>query len=295
MKCGIRIVVLLVSSIAFAQHEDLAGVTIPVIVKDSNGRALTDVAPNSLLFEDRKMPVPKVRLSRSADRPTQLGILIDVSNSERDTRFKPILAATRDFVIRTISGPEDRVLVSRFDTVAEFGPWLKKEQVSDLSLGLRAGGGSAVYDAVAAVCQLAFGARNWDKPTRRLMILISDGEDNMSHIKWEEAASEALKAGVVLFALSTNDPSRNVRGDKVLAALAQNTGGEFVSGINGRNAQQIFARMTEQLNGMYFASYYPPDPRARIHDINVRPLPSTHWQLSYPHGYVWEMPHPSAP
>jgi Ca-activated chloride channel family protein len=293
MNRSVRAVILFLSSFALAQHVD--GVLIPVIVKDSHGQAITDVAPDSLLFKDRKMPVAKVRLSRSAELPTQLGVLIDVSNSERDSRWKPILAATQDFVNHTISRPEDRVFFSRFDIVAEAGSWLKKEQVSDISAGLRVGGGSAVYDAVAASCQLTFGTRDWRKPTRRLMVLISDGEDNMSHTRWQDAASDALRAGVVIFALSTNDPSRTSRGDRVLQALAENTGGEFFSGINGRNARQIFSRLTEQLTGMYFASYYPPDPQARIHDITIEPLPNAKWQLSYPHGYLWEMPHPSAP
>jgi hypothetical protein len=87
----------------------------------------------------------------------------------------------------SIRGPEDRVFFLTFDVTPHASEWLKKEQLQSTTVKVKIGGGTALYDAVAMACKQRMGPRDWRKPARRIMVLISDGEDILSHITREKA------------------------------------------------------------------------------------------------------------
>ena len=62
-------------------------------------------------------------------------------------------------------------------------------------------------------------------PTRKAIILLSDGEDNQSRVTREEAIEMAQRAEVILYTISTNVSGVKMRGDKVLERMAEATGG----------------------------------------------------------------------
>jgi hypothetical protein len=71
---------------------------------------------------------------------------------------------------------------------------LKKEQLGAVSLKVRLGG--ALCDSVGIACRERMGPRDWNKPTRGALIVISDGDDNASHITQEQVASEEENTSV---------------------------------------------------------------------------------------------------
>src|SRR5947207_15984672 len=105
----------------------------------------------------------------------------------------------------------------------------------------RAGGGTAVYDAIYTACQkeLSHPPRPpGDQPdvVRRVMILISDGDDNLSNHTRAEAIEIAQRTSVVIYTISTStqwvslsetDPNKTsdrkyhlTEGDQILQQLA---------------------------------------------------------------------------
>lgn len=133
--------------------------------------------------------------------------------------------------------------------------------------------------------QQRFGPRDWSKPTCRVLVLISDGEDNLSHVTRDEALLEALKAGTVIFAIDTREAGIESRGDKIMQNFAKLTGGEFFRGV-GR--KEIFARIKESIDGMYYLSYAPPDAsKTGWHEIEVKPSKKEKIELSYARRYLW--------
>ena len=67
------------------------------------------------------------------------------------------------------------------------------------------GGGTPLYEAVPMACKERMGPIDRHKPAaRRILVLISDGQDNQSHVTKEVAASEALRAGAVIFTIDTD-------------------------------------------------------------------------------------------
>jgi hypothetical protein len=113
--------------------------------------------------------------------------------------------------------PEDRVFFLQFWNISQLGGWLTKDQLQSYRMDkTQPGGGTALYDALSVACQMRMGQRDWRKPTRRVLLLISDGEDKLSHVKPEEALSEALKAGAVIFTINNEAWNSQMKGKKTM-------------------------------------------------------------------------------
>ncbi len=285
---GTAILALLLGTLASAENGASPKVLIPLIVTDSHQRLVSGLTPASLLISEQKTLVTEVSLLHGADLPLELGLVIDTSSSaQNDGNFKEILGGAKDFVNDIVRGPEDRIFFLTFATKTEATGWLKKEQLGGVSLNVKMGGGTALYDSVAIACRERMGARDWNKPTRRVLIVISDGDDNLSHITRDDAASEALKSGVVMFTLSTRMSGNRVRGERILEYWARVTCGEFFTSLTRKEIPKVFARIKEMSDGMYYASYVPPASNNRVHEIEVKPAPKGKLEVSYPRRYVW--------
>jgi Ca-activated chloride channel family protein len=193
----------------------------------------------SLVITDQKTTVAGATLLRGADLPVELGVLIDVSNSQRDVHLDDIVKATRQFVDEIIRGPEDWVFFLQFADRSQATDWLRKDQLQRTTIKLETGGGTALYEALAMACEQRMGPRDWSKPTRRVLLLISDGEDNASLVTRADAAAEAIKAGVVIFTINTGVSGKFSRGEKVMENLSTVIGGESFSGA-GRKVLRLF-------------------------------------------------------
>jgi Ca-activated chloride channel family protein len=289
MRCvGTAILVLLLGALASTENGIAPKVLIPLIVKDSHQRLVSGLTPASLVLSERKTPVTEVSLLRGSDLPLELGLVIDTSSSaQNDGNFKEILGGAKDFVNDIVRGPEDRIFFLTFATKTEATGWLKKEQLGGVSLNVKMGGRTALYDSVAIACRERMGARDWNKPTRRLLIVTSDGDDNLSHITRHDVASEALKSGVVMFTLSTRMSGNRTRGERILEYWARVTGGEYFTDLTRKEIPKVFARIKEMSDGMYYVSYVPPASSNRVHEIEIKPAPKDKLELSYPRTYLW--------
>src|SRR6266403_1785708 len=185
--------------------------------------------------------------TRQTDLPLRIGMLLDTSNSIRD-RIKFEQDAAVNFLYSVLRRNKDEAFVMTFDDepqiVQAFTPDTGK--LRDQILRTRAGGGTAVYDAIYDACEqeLSHPPRPpGDQPdvVRRVMILISDGEDNLSTHTRSDAVEMAQRTSVVIYTISTStqwvslsqtDPNKMgdrkyhlTDGDKILQELAEETGG----------------------------------------------------------------------
>ena len=106
------------------------------------------------------------------------------------------------------------------------------DNVQLLSTGvhkLHNGGGTALYDAVYRACKDKFLKDRPDRPVRKAIIIVSDGEDNQSEFSQAQAIEMAQRAEVIIYAISTDDSGLVMRGDKMLEQLAEATGGRASS------------------------------------------------------------------
>lgn len=195
-------------------------------VTDRHGRYIKDLKQNDFRIIDDQKPA-QIRSFRSeTDLPLQVGLLVDASNSVRD-RFKFEQEAAIEFLNSIIRPRYDKAFVVGFDATPELTQDFT-DNTENLSTGvrmLRAGGGTAVYDALYYACRDKLLKQEQTGPVRRAIILLSDGEDNLSHVTREEAIDMAQRAEVIVYTISTNISGMKGSGDKVLERIAEATGG----------------------------------------------------------------------
>ena len=281
------LLLVVIGASGLAQESAAPSVAIPLIANDSHHRPVS-VTLESLVITDQKTLVTGATLVRGVDLPVELGILIDTSESQRSRDLTEFLDAAKQFASEIIRGPEDRVFVLKFAATPDATEWLKREQLPGAAVRGRLGGGTALYDALVMACKERMGPRNWQKPTRRILVLLSDGEDNLSHTTRNEAASEALKAGVMIFTIDTDPSGLFHRGAKIMQTLAGVTGGESFSPDNRNDVTKVFTRIRDMTEGMYCLRYVPPDAsKSAIHEVEVKAAPKEKFKLSYASKYLW--------
>lgn len=242
-------------------------VNVVFIVTDKRGHRITDLKKNDFSIVDDNKPPAEIRsFSAETNLPLQVGLLIDASNSVRD-RFKFEQESAIEFLNQTIHPGKDRAFVVGFDVTPEVTQDFT-DNTESLAHGvhdLRPGGGTALYDALYFACRDKLLKAPKNTPVRRAIILLSDGDDNQSHVTREEAIEMAQRAEAIVYTISTNVSGTKGAGDKVLERIADATGGRAFFPFQLRDVSNDFAEIAEELRSQYAVSYKPADFRADGH------------------------------
>jgi Ca-activated chloride channel homolog len=247
--------------------------------------------------------------SKQTDLPLRIGMLMDTSNSIRD-RLKFEQDAANNFLFTVIRHAKDEAFLMTFDDEPQVLQGFTGDtgQLRDQILRTRAGGGTAVYDAIYQACEqeLSHPPRPaGDQPdvVRRVMILISDGEDNLSTHTRAEAIEMAQKTSVVIYTISTStqwvtldDPSKEksgnrkyhlTEGDKILQDLAEETGGRSFYPYHVDDLDQSFQDIGEELRNQYSLAYNPSNHSfdGRYHKIKIETPEHKGYQVRARRGY----------
>jgi len=236
-------------------------VNVVFTVTDKHGKRVTDLKQNDFRFVDDRKPVTEIRSFRAeANLPLQAGLLIDASSSVRD-RFKFEQESAIEFLNQTVRKRYDLAFVVGFDATPEVTQDFT-DDTEKLGTGVRAlrpGGGTAMYDALYYACRDKLLKRPPSGPTRRAIILLSDGDDNQSHVTREEAIEMAQRADAIVYTISTNVSGSKGAGDKVLERIADATGGRAFFPFQIRDVANAFAEIQDELRSQYAVSYKPAD------------------------------------
>jgi VWFA-related protein len=228
--------------------------------------------PNFRVFEDGKEQ--KVDFfSRETDLPLRIGLLLDTSGSIRD-RLKFEQEAATDFLYLVIRRGKDQAFLMIFDNepdfIEDFTDDLNK--LTGTIRRQRAGGGTALYDAIyEASLNKLFRAplpEGPNKEVRRILVVISDGRDNLSDRTRSEAIEMAQRAEVTVYTISTStdwislsgtSPKKYHKdeGDKVLEAIAEQTGGRAFFPYRVDDLGRSFQDIGDELRSQYSVAYVP--------------------------------------
>src|SRR6202167_2465554 len=242
-------------------------VNVVFTVTDKHGKQITDLKQSDFQVLDDNRPVEQVRSFRAETTlPLQVGLLIDASNSVRD-RFKFEQESAIEFLNQTIRRNFDQAMVVGFDATPEVSQDFtdNTELLAHGVRELRPGGGTALYDALYYACRDKLLKKAQNGPTRRAIILLSDGEDNLSHVTREEAIEMAQRAEAIVYTISTNVSGTKGTGDKVLERIADATGGRAFFPFQIRDVANDFAEIQQELRSQYDVSYKPADFKADGH------------------------------
>ena len=249
-------------------------VNVVFTVTDRHGRYVKNLGRGDFSVLDDSKPAGQIRSFHSeTDLPLQVGLMVDASNSVRD-RFKFEQESAIEFLNQTVRPRYDKAFVVGFDVTPEVTQDFT-DNTEALSRGVRAlrpGGGTAMYDALYFACRDKLLKEPRNGPVRRAIILLSDGDDNMSHVTREEAIEMALRAEVIVYSISTNiTGGARHSGDKVLERIADATGGRAFFPFQLNDVADAFVEIQDELRSQYALSYNPSDLRTdgRYHTIEI--------------------------
>ncbi len=270
-------------------------VNVVFTVTDKHGHYVKNLTKEDFKVIDDSRPAAEIRsFHRENDLPLLVGLLVDASNSVRD-RFKFEQESAIEFLNQTIRPRYDKAFVVGFDVTPEVTQNFT-DDTEALSHGvreLRPGGGTAMYDALYFACRdkLIKESQNHTGPVRRAIILLSDGDDNQSHVSREEAIEMAERAEVIVYTISTNVTGSRQRGDKVLERIADATGGRAFFPFQITDVANAFAEIQDELRSQYALSYKPVDFQAdgRFHTIAVL-AQNKGLKVRSRHGYYAPLP-----
>ena len=272
---------------------------------DRNNRVISDIRQDEITILEDGRPQQIFTFKRETTLPINIAILMDLSGSQEYTFPQEKLAAGE--FLRSILRPnkdsaailtfQDDVelvqgLSSRTDTLnrafdeiqfsRRFGPSSSRHQAT------------ALYDAIYITADevLARDDSHRTAPdeqvTRRALILLTDGVDNASSRKLEEAIDRAWRAGVIIYSIGIGDRFRfeGVRED-VLRRLGDETGGRAYFPRSTDDLLDNFHQIENELRSQYLVAYSPSntthDGRFRRVEVRVNARPDA--RLIHRRGY----------
>jgi Ca-activated chloride channel homolog len=278
-------------------------------VLNRRNKLVPDLEQADFKIFDDKAPQEIRYFSRQTDLPLRIGMLLDTSNSIRD-RLKFEQDASTNFLFSVLRHNKDEAFVMTFDDEPQVIQKFTGDAgaLRDEIFKTRAGGGTAIYDAIYTACvnELSHPPRPpGDQPdvVRRVMILISDGDDNLSTHTRADAIEMAQRASVVIYAISTStqwialsqtDPSKAANrknhltsGDEILKDLAEETGGRAFFPYHVDDLDQSFQDIGDELRNQYSIAYNPTNyvMDGRYHKIRIETPDHKGYQVRARHGY----------
>jgi VWFA-related protein len=242
-------------------HARVNEVNVLFIATDKHGKFVRDLNQSDFsILDDHKPPQAILNFRRETDLPLHLGLLVDVSGSV-DSRFDFEQEAATSFLQHTLRAGFDKAFVLGFNSHSQLVQDFT-DSVPLLSASvhkLHDGGGTALYDAVYRACKEKFLKDRPERPVRKAIIIVSDGEDNQSEFSKAQAIEMAQRAEVIIYAISTDDSGLVMRGDKVLEQLAEATGGRAFFPFKMKDITHSYAAIEDELRSQYVVSYKPAD------------------------------------
>ena len=278
-------------------------------VLNRRNKLVPDLTKEDFQIFDEKLPQEIRYFSKQTDLPLRIGMLVDTSNSIRD-RIKFEQDASINFLFSVLRRGRDEAFVMTFDDEPQVVQAFTSDAglLRDQIMQTRAGGGTAIYDAIYDACQnqLSHPPRPpGDQPdiVRRVMILISDGDDNLSTHTRAEAIEMAQRTSVVIYTISTStqwiqlsqtDPDKLANrknhltdGDKILQDLADETGGRAFYPYHVDDLDQSFQDIGDELRNQYSIAYSPTNyvVDGRYHRIRIEVPEHKGYQVRARRGY----------
>ena len=230
-------------------------VVLNATVRDRKGILVSELVKEDFqVYEDGVLQ--QIEYFSHEDIPVSVGIVIDNSGTMRPKRPEVIASA---LAFARSSNPEDQMFVVNFNENVSFGlpdniPFTDKVAQLEIALSrITANGLTALYDAVAAALDhLKKGNRD-----KKVLIVVSDGEDNASKQNLEKILAIAKKSDAIIYTIDIFDENNPDRNPRALKQLAKATGGEAFLPGSVKDIVSICERIAYDIRGQYSITYLP--------------------------------------
>jgi VWFA-related protein len=227
-------------------------------VVDKDGRLNTNLNREAFrVFEDGVEQT--LRIFRREDVPVSLGLVVDNSGSMRDKRRRVEAAAV---ALVKASNPQDEVFIVNFNDEAfldvPFTNDIKKMEEGLTRIDSR--GGTAMRDSlVMSIDHL----KEKGKRDKKVILLITDGDDTASSIDLERALTRVQQSEVLVYSvgiLSEEDKREARRAKKALDTLTKASGGQAYYPKQQEEVEKLCLEVAHEIRNQYILAYSPTLP-----------------------------------
>ncbi len=227
-------------------------------VTDKKGKFITGLKRENFgLLDDGRPPLAVLRFTQQTNLPLRVGIMLDTSSSIRQ-RFQFEQDSAIEFLLQILHR-DDRAFVEGFDIQTDLAQDFTNN-VDLLNQGirkLRPGGGTALFDSLYKTCKDQMLTLQETGAVRRALILVSDGDDNYSRVEESDAIKMCQRADTIVYSISTNISPSKDKGDDVLKAISEATGGQAFYPVKLEDVAIGFRNVEEELRSQYHLVYRP--------------------------------------
>lgn len=236
-------------------HSDTRLVVLHASVVDKHGRLVTDLPESAFkVYEDGVEQ--QIKIFRREDVPVSLGLVVDNSGSMRDKRRKVESAALQ---LVKASNKQDQVFIVNFNDDAfldaPFTNDIKKLEEGLARIDSR--GGTAMRDAISMSIDYL---KEEGKKDKKVILIVTDGNDNTSTLTLEQLVQKAQKAEVLVYAIGLlNEEERREakRAKRALKALTIASGGLAYYPKELSEVEQIALQVAHEIRNQYIIAYSP--------------------------------------
>jgi VWFA-related protein len=248
--------VLLISGAVYAQfRSDTRLVVLHASIADKHGKLLTNLKQNEVkVFENGQLQ--QVKLFKREDVPVSLGIIIDDSASMQTKRARVEAAALS--LVRE-SNPQDEVFIVNFNDEwfldVPFTSDIHKMEQGIAKIDSR--GGTAMRDAISASLDYM---REKAKKDKKVLLIITDGNDNASNTSLEKIVSRCNQSETLVYAIGLFTEEEKHEGSKARRALNEltsTTGGLAFYPKDVSEVQALASEIAQDIRNQYTITYSP--------------------------------------
>ncbi len=240
-------------------------------VSSRNGRPVTGLKPSQFfLYQDNKPLAAFSDFYADQNLPLRVTLMIDASDSMA-RGFAAERKAAEGFLGRVVRPQTDSSAVVAFSTHSQVETGVDPASPATLRHleKLRSAGLTSLFDSICDAVGL-FPATE-QAPVRRVLVLLSDGDDNYSRHSLGEAVEAALGSDVVIYAITPHNPKQEHWGDDNLVALTNATGGRVFFLKNYEQSEKAFAEIEQEIRARYTATFRPTGSTCGFHSLRIEP------------------------
>jgi len=236
---------------------DVNLVNVFVTVTDEHGAPIGGLTKENFVLKEDDREQRIAVFDKESALPISIALAIDTSLSTRHDL--PLEQASAKRFAHAILRPIDAMSVYSFSEVVREATQGYTADLRRIDQGIdhvRLGASTAVYDAVY-VASRALDQRKG----RKVLVLITDGEDVDSKVEYKEALRAAQEAEALIYSIIIvpieNSAGREIGGEHALIQLSDDTGGKYYYATSTAQLDEAFRKISDELRTQYLLAYYP--------------------------------------
>jgi len=253
-----------------------------VTVTDRQGRLVEGLQQKDFEILDNGKPQAIERFELVTDLPLTLGLVLDTSGSMRESLGEAKRAA-QDFLAAVMT-PRDRCFAVGFsERPSLLMPLTPDAKALETAFrDLPALGNTSLHDALVYSLYQYRGIRG-----RKAMVLLSDGDDTSSLVRFEDALAFAQRSGVAIYTIGLGIGRANLGIRAKLEKLAEETGGRTFFIGKAEELAGVYGSIERELRSQYFLAFSPSPPpkEGERHNLDVR-VAGGKWKARTARGYT---------